>query len=322
MDSNKKQPLLPAYLIVGEDALKRRTVIDRLRARVSAVGNLDFNHDRIDGDHAGPYDVVNACNMLPFDSETRLVEVNHAEKLDKKSSDLIIDYLARPCESTVLALIADKLAKNSRLYKAVAAIGDTAIIDCAPLKHFELIKAVRAMAVGHGFTLTNSASDKLVELVGEDTVRIDVELRKLSLAHKGNDPVNEHEVSMLVAQTAEVKPWEFVDNFAARDIAKCLKTYPHIESSSPYALLSMCTSRIRELLCAKSLIDRGMVSQLAAELSMPPWRVKNHAIWANRFDITELETALSLARDCEKKMKSGTDPESAFIEWVLDVLSK
>ncbi|MFR1641141.1 MAG: hypothetical protein ACLSVD_19605 [Eggerthellaceae bacterium] len=44
MATNTKQDaLLPVYLVVGEDALKRDAVMKRLHARLSALGDLSFN---------------------------------------------------------------------------------------------------------------------------------------------------------------------------------------------------------------------------------------------------------------------------------------
>ncbi|HJH74953.1 MAG TPA: hypothetical protein OIL86_13630 [Eggerthellaceae bacterium] len=148
MPTNKKQeaPLLPVYLIVGEDALKRDAVMKRLRARLSALGDLSFNADEFNGETALGGDVVAACNTVPFASPVRLVEVRAADKLKKADAEALVSYLSSPSGSTVLALVAEKLAKNTRLYKAVAAHGKTAVIDCAPLKRNELPKTVR----GHG----------------------------------------------------------------------------------------------------------------------------------------------------------------------------
>ena len=135
----------------------------------------------------------------------RLVEVRAADKLKKADAEQLVSYLGSPNGSTVLALVAEKLAKNTRLYKAVAACGKTAVIDCAPLKRYELPRTVRSMAVTHGVTLTEGAAVKLVDLVGEDTVHLDSELKKIALAHRGTDAVNEHEIVDMVSRTAEVK---------------------------------------------------------------------------------------------------------------------
>lgn len=319
---NTETQLLPAYLVVGEDALKRAAVLKRLQARVATYGDLSFNHDQFEGETAAGPDVVSACNTIPFASDIRLVQVRGAEKLKKADSEPIVAYLQSPSSSTVLALEAEKLAKNTRLYKAVAALGKSAVIDCAPMKRYELPKKVRAMAVGHGVAFTEGAAEKLVELVGENTVHLDNEITKIALAHKGPDPVGEREVASLVSRTAEVKPWEFVDAFAARDVKKCMECWGRMDSTSPHVLIALCTTKIRELICARSFVDRGNPRGIAAALKVPEWRCKNHATWARRFAAAELRRALVTSRDAERAMKSGADPKAAFLEWALSVMSR
>ena len=321
MAQQKEQRLLPAYLVIGEDALKRRAVVERLRKRAESLGDLEFNHDEFDGANASGSDIAVSCNTLPFASSIRLVEVRNIEKLPKKDADVIVAYLAAPNASTVLAMFGEKLAKNTRLYKAAAAIGENAVIDCSPMKRYELVGALRAMAVGHGFTMTERAAQELIRLVGEDTVRLDTELRKLALAHKGNDAVSEREVTSLVAQTSEAKPWEFVDAFSARNAKRCLQLLPLLKSTSSYALMAMCVNRLRELVCAKTLDARGEPGRLASVMKVPAWRVKNHVGWARGFSDAELQRAFSSARDCERAMKSGSDPDAAFQDWFLSVIA-
>ena len=324
MATQKKQeaPLLPVYLIVGEDALKRDTVMKRLRARLSSMGDLSFNADEFDGETAQGGDIVTACNTVPFASPVRLVEVRAADKLKKADAEQLVSYLGSPNGSTVLALVAEKLAKNTRLYKAVAACGKTAVIDCAPLKRYELPRTVRSMAVTHGVTLTEGAAVKLVDLVGEDTVHLDSELKKIALAHRGTDAVNEHEIVDMVSRTAEVKPWEFVDAFAARDMRLCVDLLSKMDSASPYALVGMCATRLRELVTAHSLAARGQsgTKALATQLKVPEWRVKNHMSWARRWKPSELRRAFSSIRECERMMKTGSDPDETFLRWLLDTL--
>ncbi len=323
MTMAEKDALLPAYLINGEDDLKRETVLKRLRARIAKLGDIDFNSDAFDGETALGGDIVSACNTMPFASDVRLVVVTSADVLKKADAEALVDYLAQPSETTVLCLVARKLAKNTRLYKAVASIGKRAVIDCAPVKKYELARNVRGMAVTHGVTLDDAAAQRLVDLVGENTVRIDAELRKLALAHGSNArPIGVGEVDSMVARTAEVKPWEFTDAFAARDIAACVRLLGKMESASPYALIGMCVTRIRELIAAHALAARGQsgTKPLVTHLKVPEWRVKNHVNWARRWKAAELRAALSSARDCERAMKTGADPDAAFLEWVLAVL--
>ncbi|WP_165171578.1 DNA polymerase III subunit delta [Adlercreutzia sp. ZJ242] len=322
MTTPKNTELLPAYLVVGEDALKRAAVLARLRTRMEAYGDLSFNSEDLNGEAVAGADVVTACNTMPFASEKRLVYVRNADKLKKADSEAVVAYLKAPSPTTVLAMEAEKLAKNTRLYKAVAAVGKSAVIDCTPPKRYELPRQVRAMATAHGVTFTEGAASKLVELVGESTVHLDNEIKKIALAHRGRDAVNENEVISLVARTAEVKPWELVDAFAARDLEKCLRYLQMMESASPHALIAMCVNRTRELLCAQSLMRRGSVAQLPRALGMPDWKCKHHATWARQFTSSELRRAICTARDAERAMKSGADPDAAFCDWLVATLKR
>ncbi len=310
---------MPAYLIAGDDVLKRDVVLKRLRTRLESMGDLSFNFDTFDAQNTSGNDIVAACNTLPFASPLRLVQVNGADSLKKADVDALVSYLAAPNETTVLALVGDKLDKKGRLYKAVSAFGAIAIIDCSSPKRAALPKMVRSMASDCGITLTEGAAVKLVDLVGEDTVRLDAEVKKLALAHQGTDAVDEREVEGLVVRSAEVKVWEFVDAFSKRDTSTCVAYLDQMPSASPYALLARCVSRLRELVCARAMIERNTPQALAAALKQPDWRVKNHLSWARGFTDEELHRALDSARDTERAMKSGTDPQSAFLDWVLAV---
>lgn len=325
MANTKKTPLLPAYLAVGEDALKRETVIRRLRMRVEQqVSEMSFNHDRFNGETATGEAIVDACNTLPFMSDLRLVEVSHVEKMKKATSEAICAYLEAPNASTVLALDAESLAKNTRLYKHVAALGKQAIIDCTPMKKAKLENAVREMAVSQGFTMTPAAAQKLIELVGEDTVLLDSEIKKLALAHHGIDPVNDREVEQMVAHVSEYKPWDFTDAFSERNLNKCLHVLNHLPPSlSPYVLMTQCTKRLRELICVKSLEERGELNRLSAELNIKAnWIAEKRIVWAKQYSTQELVDAIVSARDTDQAMKSGADPKTAFYNWMVSVVTR
>lgn len=314
--------LLSAYLVNGEDELKRETVLKRLRARMSKLGDMDFNSDVFDGETALGGDIVAACNTMPFASEARLVVVRNADSLRKADSEALVSYLSSPSPTTVLALVAQKLAKNTRLYKSIAALGKQAVIDCSPVKAYELPKTVRGMAVSHGITLSDAGARRLVELVGQNTVRLDAEIRKLALAHSGGQPLGPAEVERLVTRSAEPKPWDFTAAFAARDAAQCVSLLGEMESVSPHALIGMCVARLRELIAVHALAGRGQggVKELAAYLKQPDWRVKNHPAWARKWSSGELRVAFISAREAERAMKSGSDADAVFLEWVLSVV--
>ena len=313
----KQQPLLPAYLIVGEDALKREATMRRLRARLSTMGDLSFNADVFDGETSNGPDIVAACNTVPFAGPVRLVEVRNVEALGKADAEALVGYLSAPNETTILALNAEKLAKNTRLYKAVVKVGKSAVIDCSPPKRKDLPQMVRSMAVGYGATMTPAAASRLVEYVGEDTVRLDAEVRKLTLGAGAGATIDEREVAAAVGRTSEPKPWEITDAFSERDLRLCLDLVRRSPSASPYVVLYNCTRRLRELVCASSLAARGEPQRIAAELRLADWQADKRRRWARNFAPEELRRGLVSARDAEAAMKGGGDPETVLVEWLV-----
>lgn len=313
---------LPAYLANGDDALKRARVAVRLAKRIAQLGDLSFNSEEFDGETARGADIVAACNTLPFMSDVRLVTVKNADKLRKADSEELVAYLASPAETCVLALYAQGLAKNTRLFKAVAKLGKAAVIDCASVSKRDLPSLVAKMAKGHGIAMRSDAAGLLVELVGEDTVRLDAELKKLALSHMGGAAVTPEEVAAMVERTTEAKPWEFVDALSDRDAARCVRLRSRMASTSPHALLAMCITRIRELSMVRALAARGQAGQLGQYLKGPDWKYRRHPGYARNFTAAELRHALRTARDTERAMKSGTDPEQAFERWYLSICAR
>ena len=314
--------LLPAYLIVGEDELKRERVLERLQANVAARGDIDFNLDVFESTAEGA-DVIAACNTLPFASSVRLVLVHGVDAMKKQSVSALVDYLGNPSPSTVLALVGAKVPKSAALYKAASKLGKSAVIDCAPLKRRELPSRVRDMAATHGIAISLAAATRLVELVGENTVALDAELHKIALAHPSKAPIGASAIEALVAHTSKTKYWDFVDAFASRDLPRCLALYAHLDDS-PVIMLARCVARLRELISAPLPAQKPDRAARTAwprrrDVSLfgvPAWKLKNHASWARLWAAEELKEALIAARDADRAMKSGADQDDAFLNWV------
>ena len=170
------------------------------------------------------------------------------------------------------------------------------------------------MAVTHGVTLTEGAAVKLVDLVGEDTVHLDSELKKIALAHRGTDAVNEHEIVDMVSRTAEVKPWEFVDAFAARDVRKCLLYQMCIRDRDAYEVniscpnvdaggmtIGTCTSSVEEVVSrCRAATKRPLVVKLTPNVT-DVTEIARAAVSAGADALSLINTLMGMAIDAEHR---------------------
>ena len=311
--------LLPAYLVVGSDELKAREVVARLKKRLDP-GFEEFNLDeRMGSAEQEPQDLLASLNTLPFGPGFRLVVVRSADHLPKVTSEAIITYLADPNRSTVLCLVAEKLAKTTRLYKAVAKVGKQSVIDCTPAKRWELPKRMMRMAQQRGMRIDEAACNELVARVGESTTMLDRQVGTLCELCRSKGVITRDDVERYVTRTAEVKPWDFLDAVCARDARRALELYNLMQDPSEIALVSMMVGRLRELVCAQSLAARGQAGSLASELGKSSWQVKNHQRWASRFERGELGRALDACARCDRALKTGADARIEFTKLVLGI---
>lgn len=314
----EKPALLPAYLIVGPDELKRKQAVARLRARVDGPFSM-FNLEEIvaSGD-LEPVALLSSLNTLPMGGDRRVVVVEAADKLPKAVSEALIDYLASPNESCTLALVAASLAKSTRLYKAVAKVGPRSVIECTAKKGRDLPPYVQKLAASHGVSISVDAARELVARVGESTTMLDTQLATLAALLGGAGTITQEFVEANVARVAEVKPWEFLDRLSARDAHRSLALY-HLLDGSALGLLSLVCGRLRELICARSLAARGASPSLADELGKQEWQVRNHARWARAFSDGELEGLLAECARVERALKSGADEQTEMVRLIARI---
>ncbi|WP_102337549.1 DNA polymerase III subunit delta [Collinsella provencensis] len=315
-----EQQLLPGYLVVGADELKRVRSIERMRARLEKTGMADFNIDVRDmAKDPQIDDVIASLNTFPMGADFRLVILENCDKLPKTVSEPLVEYFANPSSTTVCLVIATSLAKNTRLYKAIAKLGSKAVIDCGLKKAWEMPPQVVKMAQTHGKRMSINAAEALVARAGENTRMLDNELKKLAAMIEGPE-ISLADVERHVARTVQVKPWEFLNAVSARDANKALELLKMQPEKSEVRLWSLLVTRIRELIIAKALDARGQGSQLASTLGVQGWQVKNHLTWARRWRMEELLDALSTAAETELALKGSRDSELAFLMWVTGIM--
>ena len=314
--------LLPAYLIVGADEYKRENAVKRMKARLEASGMADFNYDERDLSHDPDMDdIIASLYTYPLGADFRLVILRNCGRLPKAVSEPLVAYLENPAPTTVCLLVAESLAKNTRLYKAVAAIGPKAVVDCTPKKSWELPDYVMKMARGHGIELTRPAAEELVARTGEDTRALDNELKRLAAQTEGGT-IEREDVERIVARTAEAKPWGFLDAVCERDMVRALEQLSLQPKGSEVRLWTLLIGRIRELIYTKALDARGEGGDLAQTLGLQAWQVKKHHAWARNYTMDELVDALSGAAEVEGDLKGSRDSELAFRMWVIGIIQK
>lgn len=312
----KPADLARAYLIIGTDELKRNSAVNKLKTYVNQEWQ-DMDIDEFDASSSIDVPTLsNALNAFPFVSEIKLVIIHSINTVTKDISSFLVDYLSNPNPTTVLCCEGTKLAKNTVLYKALAKVDPKSIVEFAELKKYELPDNAMKIAQSLGASLDRDAAQELVERLGDSSMAIQNQVKTLVEIY-GAGRITKQIVQDSVARVAEVNPWTFLNYLSERNVIEALRLLNAMNKPSYVFLLGIIYDRLRELICAESLIARGSSNTLANELSLQQWQVKNHLRYARMYKQGELENLLIEAGNCEMALKSSPDSETAFINYIL-----
>ena len=285
------------------------------------VADLDFNMETFEGESADADEIVAACNTLPFASERRLVVVRGVDKMAKDGLDSLVTYIADPSPTTILALIAKKMAKNTRLYKSVDKLGG--LLEREGPKAYEWPKAVQDLFARKGKQVSVDGAELLVNSVGKDLRRLSVEVDK-AVAFTGSKlQLTREDVAQVVSTTAAPSVFELNTALANRNCGAALRLADRLlgDGESVFGLHALALKQVRELITARALIDRGdgSTSALSKALGRPDWQIKNLSRQAAAFSSEELVDILRGAAAGEAEMKTSRDARLVFERWIVKV---
>jgi len=329
---SQKAKLQPVNLIISEQDLLRAEALKRLRERMEEEGtDLDLDAQTLEAESMDVSSFAAATGTVPFMSPLRLVVVQNIDKL--KASDermqAIVDYCNNPNPTTVLALTAQRVTKSTKLYKAVSKLG--LVIDRKAPGKKDLPGYVALLFAQAGIKASMLDANTLINLVGDDLASLNSAVEQLAafkdVAGKrksGDDSlvsISQLEITNLIGDTSEVKAWELTDALANREGSKVLDILNRLSKSEGesvhFLIVFITATKLRELLTARALLDRGQGSPqaLVAELqnlstkgkgrSVQPWLADRILRQAGQFNAAELREGLRELAEVEYTMKTS-----------------
>lgn len=291
---------------------------------MAEVADLDFNFEAFDGESADANEVVAAANTLPFASERRLVVVRNVDKMRAADSAVLAAYAQDPAPTACVVLVAAKIRKDSKLYKAVNALGGAAEYK-APEKRAVPAWVVELFAA-RGRRLDRDGAEALVRAVGRNLRRLETEAEKIIASAGDRLDLTRADVESVVAETAPVSVFDFLRALSDRQTASAMELLDDLLASGEELLgiHAMTVRQVRTLVSARALVDRGANQAVVQrEVGMADWQARQAIEQARRFTPTELTRGLGALAEVERRLKSGDgEPRVVFELWLMEFCSR
>jgi DNA polymerase-3 subunit delta len=304
--SLKAGGIQPLYLLVGCEGYLRDTAARNLTdAALSGTLLREFNESSFSLLTDSAMAAVAAAEQMPMMSERRVVRVKDFAKLRETDEEILIRYLNRPVDSTVLIFVADELDKRKKLTKGLLA--SCAVVEFPAVKDAE----AKAWARTRLKELKTMADDRvlteIVRLVGTNLQTLSSELDKLAAAAIETRQITMELVDQLIDRSRELSNFDFGDQLIAGDRRRALETLHRLleDNVAPVMLLGLIAGNYHRLALAKEMLKRGARDEVYRLIYGPPAKRDAFMNTLQRSDATKIARGLQLIAAADLAIKTS-----------------
>lgn len=245
--------------LYGQDAYRSKEELRKMIEK-NRIDNSDwFDFIRIDASDK-QVEIFNelkqTADTVSMFSQKKLIIIEDVFSLNQESQNEILEFLKKKKieddkDITIVFWASESDVKNN-LFKYLKSKVEAG--EFKPLQGVQLKKWIKDFIDKQKGSIDNSATEKLIERVGNDLWRMSNELNKLLLHNK---TIRLESVELLVRPEIDLNIFQLVDAIGYKQKTKALSLFgQYIESGeSEYYLLSMIAYQIRNLVKAKTAKD-------------------------------------------------------------------
>ena len=327
-----KQGPPTAVLLLGPEAYDRRRIKDALTA-LFPEGSVT-GHDLAEMALA---EVLDDARSLSLFATERLVWVTGAEAAlprgrseDEEGEAAAGDsaplaaYLRDPTPGTALVFEAarfdfegDDKRKQERVRKFYAAIPD--VVELRRYSIQDAHSEAQALAKRSGLRLDPAALGLLVEALGADIARIEVEIEKLAL-YAGNRTLTEDDIALLAPEARAATVFALVNALGRRDRARALEILDTLTREGEYLPLALAflSTQFRMALTAREagLKNQQQIQGHFTRMGVPMWGSRAEQVYqtASKFGKPQLERGMKLIFEADRGLRDTRPDDRVIME--------
>lgn len=307
------------YLLFGDEKFLVNKYEDELVASVMNGNDDSMNKDIFIGKTFGAVQVIDAVATLPFMSEYRCVIVKDSGfftsgRTDTKEMESCFNELD---SNVVLIFVESDVDKRSRMYKEVVKNGRA--VEFSTPKEDELVSWVRSMFEQNGKTINNKTINYLLKTITVSMTNIEIEVSKLCDYVKDEEVTNA-DIDNICTKSLDVKIFGLVQAFGEKKPIIALDIYNNmiLMKESPLMILAMISRQLKILLECKILLGEGKgVNEIAKELGMPTFVIKDCVAQSKNFSKGSLYKGLELCLNKDVEIKTGLINDKIGVEVII-----
>ena len=337
------------YVFHGTDSFSLKLALNTLRNKLGPEETRDANTTILQPADLTPSALLHHCAFTPFLSERRMVivqglisisrmkrdtfgsksvrsrpEPSSKQQGQNKGSfvDQIMAHITEIPETTDLVFLETDIIPNNINSKKLMSIAE--VHEFRPLSDQALRKWITSRVLSLGSSITQAATKRLVELIGNNLWMQESEIQKLSLYCNPNI-IDEIDVQTVVGQNTRTTIFAATDAILMGKNAHAItsiNTLLQAGAAIPYILV-MLNRQVRLLLLAQELTDEGRsLKEIGQRLDIPSdYALRKTVEQAKQITPKKLRAFHTAILKTDYSIKSGIVDDRLAVDLLITTLS-
>lgn len=321
LQSLKQGKIEPVYFLFGAESYLRDQAAQAIASEALCETLLrEFNDSTFSLRTGDARDAIAAAEQLPMMSPRRVVQIKDLAKLNEASEEILLDYINRPVETSVVIFNSDDIDKRKKLAKKLMS---TAAFEFAPLNNAELSAWAKSHLAELKAEVAPAVLSRIIELVGSNVRMLANELNKIAAASLPAGRITTELVEELVGRSRELMNWELTDQMLSRNRTRALQTLENLldGGAQPVMLIGLIASTYRRMALAHALLSKGAPpKEIFRQVPMPPFKQSNYLQMLNRVDGRKLAQQMVRIAEADVGIKTSKATPRMQVELLVTEL--
>jgi DNA polymerase III subunit delta len=322
LQSLKQGKIEPVYFLLGPESYLRDQAVRAIADEALRETLLrEFNDSTFSLKSGDARAAIAAAEQLPMMSPRRVVTIRDFSKLNEAAEEILLAYINRPVETSVVIFNTDDIDKRKKFTKKLMS---GAAFEFASLNNAELSAWARTHLAELKADAAPAVVSRIVELVGSNVRSLANELNKLAAAALPSINITVDLVEELVGRSRELMNWELTDHMLSRNRSRAVKTLQHLldDGAPPVMLIGLIASTYRRMALAHALFSKGAPpKEIFRQVPMPPFKQSSYLQMLNRVDGRKLAQQMVRIAEADLGIKTSKATPRMQVELLVTELT-
>ncbi|MFB6305652.1 MAG: DNA polymerase III subunit delta [Flavobacteriales bacterium] len=325
----KKRIFYPVYFLAGEEPFYIDKISNILMEYVLDDTQKEFNQSILYGKETHLDEVLSTAKRYPMMAEHHLVIVKEAQHLKKEitnKNSKLLSYLENPVKSTILVFCyKDKKPRmNTKVGKMIKS--NAVFFESPKIYEYKIPQWIEEYIQETELKADPKVCTLLAEHLGNDLQRIANEIDKLQIILSKGEDITPEIIEKNVGISKEYNIFELQNAISYKNNKKAQMIVDHFSKNpNEHAFpryVSIFYSYLTRLLLYKELANKKDRKELAAELKIHPFFLKEYSAASNNHSKKKVTKLISELKNYDLKSKGVNNNSSTDGELMKEYVQK